>query len=990
MSCSHRRMPPIALLLIGALLAWAGTATAQTAKKETGLLDGLAFAADPLKPADEVAPMADLQSALAPGVADAWATLTLDAGGEWSATVDRRTGRLEFAEGAGIPWVPGAGNHLTADDVVRRLGAPAAGALASTGKPDLATLEALARDLLQKAAPALGVDPASLVLNRDRSRQIDGYVWFVDFDVLRDGRPIDGARVVFRVNNGNLIQFGGENLPPPDAAAPAVEVTREAAQAVVTGYIGGAFFDDVWLDEGSLHLLPVAAADGYEIGRGRSLATVWQFEFRRPGELGTWRARVDATSGQLLEFVDVNDYGRVRGGVYLNAPPTETEMPMPFADDVTACTTPYANSGGVFPDGTGVGSSLCGQYVGINDQCGTIRELVNAAGDIDFGTSGGTDCTTPGHGGAGNTHAARTQFYHLNRAKEMARGWLTSTWLSQRLTANLNLNQTCNAYWNGSTVNFFRSGGGCGNTGEIPGVSLHEYGHGLDQNDGSGTSVDHGTGETYGDFTAALTLHDSCIGPTFLGSNCGGYGNACTACTGVRDIDYAKHSSGTPATVDGFTRVYCPSGFGYNGPCGREGHCESYVSSEGLWDFGARDLPYAGTGAAWNVVERLWYLSRPTATAAFVCHPTGSPWTSDGCATGSYWRTMRAVDDDDGNLNNGTPHSCNLYAAFNRHGMACTTDPGANTCYRGCAQPPAPALTVTAGYNQTSLAWSSSGSVVVYDVYRSERGCDAGFTKIANDVTASSYTDSTVAAGVTYSYQVVAHPSGNEACGSIPSSCQSVPVPQYYACTVDVAAGTNTCTSGFITVTSSSGVQRVLSIDLSAGWQRLDAFADLCSPSGWVFHLSDSPSCNGFGGDSGQSTHDAEVHLTDTTFYSWGTSDPVLGIEPVYIERGVVPASGCSTSQWTVLEDQVGFDDDGDPATAGKISVTSTNEFEVPPYDEPDSEDTGHLYENFWYAGINRTVGTSSRSGTGAQRVCFVLSTTTNPSPAALSSLCGN
>ena len=117
----------------------------------------------------------------------------------------------------------------------------------------------------------------------------------------------------------------------------------------------------------------------------------------------------------------------------------------------------------------------------ITDSCGAISKAADASGDLAFGTSAGTDCTTPGAGGAGNTHAARTQFYDVNRAKEIGRGWLPSnTWLNAKLTANVNLNQTCNAYWNGSTINFFRSGGGCANTGELPGVSLHEWGHGLD------------------------------------------------------------------------------------------------------------------------------------------------------------------------------------------------------------------------------------------------------------------------------------------------------------------------------------------------------------------------------------------------------------------------------------------------------------------------------------------------------------------------------
>jgi len=56
--------------------------------------------------------------------------------------------------------------------------------------------------------------------------------------------------------------------------------------------------------------------------------------------------------------------------------------------------------------------------------------------------------------------------------------------LGPPLATHTNVNDTCNAFYDPSerSVNFFRSGGGCGNTGEIAGVSLHEYGHGLDEN----------------------------------------------------------------------------------------------------------------------------------------------------------------------------------------------------------------------------------------------------------------------------------------------------------------------------------------------------------------------------------------------------------------------------------------------------------------------------------------------------------------------------
>ncbi|HSS75346.1 MAG TPA: hypothetical protein VLV54_01245 [Thermoanaerobaculia bacterium] len=410
----------------------------------------------------------------------------------------------------------------------------------------------------------------------------------------------------------------------------------------------------------------------------------------------------------------------------------------------------------------------------ITDTCGTISQASDASGNIAFGTSTGTDCTTPGHGGNGNTHASREQFYQVNRIKEVVKGWLPSnTWLNQVLTVNVNLNQTCNAYWNGSTLNFFKSGGGCANTGMIAGVSLHEFGHGIDQNDGTGTAPDGATGESYGDTTSIIALHTSCLGAGLLSGNCSGYGDACTSCTGVREADFVKHASGTAATALNFIKIHCPAGSGGTGPCGKEVHCESYVPTETIWDFANRDLPGAGTGPAWTTLDRLWYLSRNTATSAFTCNH--STFASDGCGTGSLWKTMRAVDDDDGNLANGTPHGGALFAAFNRHAIACPGDAGASTTFSGCTPPATPTLTVTAGNNSAALSWTSSGSAV-YDVFRNEQGCNAGFTKISPNppTSATTLADNVLSNGLTYFYQVTAFPSGNEACASAPSTCISV------------------------------------------------------------------------------------------------------------------------------------------------------------------------------------------------------------------------
>lgn len=759
-------------LAIGVLCAGLGVGTparAVVVKQGATDLDALVVAGERLQPPSRNVGWSAHAEALAPELVAAWDRFLAATGGSWQADLDPRNGLVGFVEGSGLAWIPGYGNDLTPE----RVGAP----LAGDGSVNLATLEGLARRFLAAHGALLGVDPAALRLNPGRSGRAADYLWYVDFDLVRDGLVIEGSRVVFRVNNGNLIQVGTENVPPPGARAPKAVLDATAALAVVKDHVGN--FDAAWdtlVDAGTLRLLPAAPSaeavrGAIPFGAGLELVKVWEFTFRREGDAGTWRARVDATSGELVDFRDTNEYGVVTGGVRNGDDlPPDTLLPMPFAD--VSSGGPFTNSAGIYGGTTaGITSTLQGQYVGINDNCGAISMASNSAGDILFGSSpqAATNCTTPGVGGAGNTKSARTQFYWLNRTKEQARGWVTRTWLTNQLDANVNINNTCNAFWNGSTVNFYRSGGGCGNTGELPGVSLHEYGHGFDSNDGSGSSPDNGTGETYGDFTAALATHDSCIGGGFLTSNCGGYGWPCTSCTGVRDIDYAMRTPQTPATVSNFTRTQCPNGGGYNDPCGREGHCGSYVSSQALWDFPMRDLPNPGTGSAWSIAERLWYLSRQTAGAAFACSTSGS-WSSNGCFATSYWRTMRAADDDDGDLTNGTPHSCDLYDAFDRHLIACTTDTAANVCFTGCTPPAPPSLTLTPGNNQISVAWTVVGGLR-YDLYRNEAGCSAGFVKIANDLTASPYVDNTVANGLTYYYQMVAHPTGNEACGSAASSC---------------------------------------------------------------------------------------------------------------------------------------------------------------------------------------------------------------------------
>ena len=68
---------------------------------------------------------------------------------------------------------------------------------------------------------------------------------------------------------------------------------------------------------------------------------MWQLSFRRPGELQTWVARIDATTGAVAAFWDRNLYActlpaqpqaRVYGGIFPRHPEQAEEVrPMPYA-----------------------------------------------------------------------------------------------------------------------------------------------------------------------------------------------------------------------------------------------------------------------------------------------------------------------------------------------------------------------------------------------------------------------------------------------------------------------------------------------------------------------------------------------------------------------------------------------------------------------------------------------------------------------------------
>jgi hypothetical protein len=465
----------------------------------------------------------------------------------------------------------------------------------------------------------------------------------------------------------------------------------------------------------------------------------------------------------------------------------QDRWPMPFADTGFVAPNNFTNSAGVYNYTSGTATTtLTGQYVNISDTCGNISNS-SPNGNIALGgVNGNHDCVSGG-GSPGNTPASRSAFYETNRIAELARGYLPGNgWLSAQLTANVNLNQTCNAFWNGVTINFYRSGGGCRNTGEIAAVFDHEWGHGLDDNDANG--VISRSGEAYADIASIYRLEASCVGHGFfqtVNQGCGmtqdgtGFNNdeaqvgvhCDTDCSGVRDANSDLHNPPGPDTALGFV---CNSCSVSSNICGRQTHCAGTPIRQMAWDLVARDLtsgPFnMSSETAFITGNRLFYLGSGNINDWHSCTCGVS---ADGCGALHGYMQWLAADDDNGNINTGTPHMTAIHAAYNRHGVACNVPAPVNS---GCAGGPTgtPTVTTTVGNNSVALSWTSVPGATGYWVYRSEghAGCNFGKTKIA-DVTGLSFTDTQVTNRREYYYNVVAHGS-SQACFGPASACQTV------------------------------------------------------------------------------------------------------------------------------------------------------------------------------------------------------------------------
>ncbi len=283
--------------------------------------------------------------------------------------------------------------------------------------------------------------------------------------------------------------------------------------------------------------------------------------------------------------------------------------------------------------GNGTTTNLAGQVVLSNSPTtleiaatGAIARAVNNAGEnasTGFNVNDG-DSVTWSLADDEFGDAQTSAFVHMSIVNAYVRNIAPGLdWLDEQVTANVNIDNTCNAVSDGNQLYFFRAGD-CQNTARLADVVYHEFGHSVHR-----AAIIPGVGaqqsslsEGISDYLAATMTGDSGMGRGFTFSE-----------SPLRELNPPDYEWSWPQDTG-------------------ESHSEGRIIGGTLWDLRTELRTKLGDDEGRAHSDLLWYEAIRRATDIPSMYPN-----------------VLVADDDDGNLANGTPNLCEINAVFQAHGL---------------------------------------------------------------------------------------------------------------------------------------------------------------------------------------------------------------------------------------------------------------------------------------------------------------------------------
>ena len=458
-------------------------------------------------------------------------------------------------------------------------------------------------------------DPGMGKLSFAGSQQLmDGKFTAVYFNETVMGLPVIGGDLTLLVKNtvGSPIVLAVSSVQPVQLRVTLGQISAEQAKAIVRRQDPSLFAEDA----------PVMVA--YPSETDTKLA--WTFRIAN-GDLAHQRrftVFVDASTGQVLGrrnevlYTDVN--GHVDAWATPGLAPNQPNNPAQLMNlaDVTARivsgNSTRTNASGSFTITNGgtaavtVQSELIGSWVNVNNNAGADELLslgVTPPGPANFTFN--TLKTEP-------VQAQVDGFINVQTVHNYAKS-INSAYpgIDLAIPCNVNLANTCNAFYSNNTVNFYASGGGCPNT-SYSTVVWHEYGHFIIAHGNPNPTGDYHEGMA--DVNASMLANSSCLGLDFFGQ-----GTGCLRST-YNSVNY---------------------------PCSGEVHLCGQVISGAFWLTKDQLDITIGAGPALTLSRQLYLNS-------ILLHPVG--------ITPQITIDVLTLDDNDGNILNGTPHYTEIATGF--------------------------------------------------------------------------------------------------------------------------------------------------------------------------------------------------------------------------------------------------------------------------------------------------------------------------------------
>lgn len=505
-------------------------------------------------------------------------------------------------------WEPTTG--VPRQIVTRGTAAPGTTASAAAAERFAAALIERHLDVL-----APGAKPGDLKLvSHDLSNGMRTLGW-VQHD---GGRPVVGGQVSVRLAHDHLVAIASSAWPHLSVPAAASPITDDDARDIAEAWLhtdvpGRATADAV----SEPVVLPIAGPTGIEAHEALEV----QVHVDAPRS--EWIVWLDTQTGAPLARRQTLTFAA--GTVLYDVPERgplapRVDLPVPDAQVIVDGLAQLTDELGAVTFGgptAAVLTGLSGPYV----------QIINAAGELADETIFVAD------GGAGVWSAADDElvdaqlsaFVHASVAKSYVRAIAPDlAWLDQTINVTVNIDDECNANSDGDSINFYRASEACENTGRLADVVYHELGHSVHHQSlipGVG-SFDVALSEGTSDYLSATMTGDSGLARGFFYDD-----------TPLRELD--------------------PDGYEYRWPEDNgEVHAAGRIIGGALWDLRKILIGKHGPEIGVQLTDRIWY----EATRRAVDIP-------------SMYVEALVVDDDDGDIGNGTPNACEINAAFGPHGL---------------------------------------------------------------------------------------------------------------------------------------------------------------------------------------------------------------------------------------------------------------------------------------------------------------------------------